>query len=593
MQRGVLDCVLVVLHAPHTGYSEEARSQWWHQAKQDLVSLGRAAPLILLGDFNAVVSSFDSPAVGPLAGEVADLSGALSAAIANELGLRLVNTFASPDFPDKLRPTWKHKCIDYIGVPEAWERGAQHIAVDVDLGNEHEDHFMVAAAISLPRFPRSQQSKKAYKRPRQKNSRRPPGPLPWTHNVHEHEEALFRSARVSSSCAKEPKVKPFFSPTSLQLLMAKKDLHRQVRAMPTREVADPVTVNPLVEQFRQVSKALKSSLKADKVAYVQSVADRIKNADCKSEGDVVWKALRFFRPAGKNVKKPFRALPVLQNEEGATMLSFQAQQELRAGYFGDMEAAVVMTAAARTEQWPDFHVPSDGFDLFDSPSLLQVEQCLRDLPSHKAPGPSGISNSVWKADVPASAKAWFPVFAKAHKRLTEPFRFSAGTCVSISKGRGPPASLSSFRSVSLLEGIGKGFRKLLRSKLVADVAGKAPELFAGCLPGSLTSTLTHYLVTCLRLAKLQHHTSGILFLDAQSAYYRALRCRLTGEEASDDALCSILHTMGVDPSLSHFGLGARCPFVRLTVWPSAALSSSSFPRTSLSDERLAFSICHT
>ena len=52
------------------------------------------------------------------------------------------------------------------------------------------------------------------------------------------------------------------------------------------------------------------------------------------------------------------------------------------------------------------------------------------------------------------------------------------------------------------------------------------------------------------LAKAAHRTSGVLFLDAQSAYYRALRCRPTGETASDDALCNILDTMGVDAGLT-------------------------------------------
>ena len=90
-----------------------------------------------------MVSAFDSPAVGPLAGELSDLWGELAAATANALGVRFVNTFPSVAFPHKLQPTWKHKCIDYIAIPQAWLQGATQLAHEIDLGNQHDDHQAV------------------------------------------------------------------------------------------------------------------------------------------------------------------------------------------------------------------------------------------------------------------------------------------------------------------------------------------------------------------------------------------------------------------------------------------------------------------
>ena len=309
-------------------------------------------------------------------------------------------------------------------------------------------------------------------------------------------------------------------------------------------------VGQALTAFRQAARDLTDSVRLDKKSYISRIADGIRDASCKSEGHEVFQALRYFRPAGKSVKKPFRALPILQDADGNVATSFEEQQQLRALHFGNMEAAIPMTAEDRLKTWPVPPECQTGFCIVDTPSLMDVEECARNLPLRKAPGPSGVSNALWRGNPVQTGRQWFPVFAKAHKRLTEPFRFSAGTCVSLYKAKGPHSCLGSFRSVFLLEGLGKGFRKLLRHALVEDVAGRAPPLFAGCLPGSLTGALTHFLTTHMGLARAAHRTSGVLFLDAQSAYYRALRCRLTGETASDDALCNILDTMGVDPGLT-------------------------------------------
>ena len=538
---GVLDCIFVVLHAPHTGHPEALRKEWWSQAQADLDKLGRTAPLVVMGDFNAVVSRFDTPAVGALAGEIADFSGELAGDTARQLGLRLVNTFPSAAFPSALQPTWKHKCIDYIAVPKEWMCGAAQLGQSIDLGDVHDDHQAVLVEVCLPAHRQAFRAPSA--RPHGRSRRAPT----WACNVHEHAEILFREARRRSEQQTAPIFKPFFSEASKALLARKKEARRALRDAQGRNVAQAQAQTlEAAEQFKKAAKDLAISLKADKAAYIVSIADSIRDASSKTEGQHVFHALRFFRPAGKNVKKPFRALPVLCDEKGTVASSFTEQQQLRGRHYGDMEAAIPMTAAERLNTWPCTDVDGTTFALLETPTLLEVEGCLRGLPVKKAAGPSGVANEVWKSELPKAARQWFPVFAKAHKRLTEPFRFSVGTCVSLAKGLGPATSLSSFRSVFLLEGLGKGLRKLARTCLVRDIETKAPPLFAGCLPGSLTGALTHYLVTFFRIASNSGHTAGVLFLDAKSAYYRALRSRLTGESFGDAVLCSILHTMGVD-----------------------------------------------
>ena len=568
---GVLDCVFVVAHAPHTGYAIEERQKWWAAARGELRRHGKIAPLLLLGDLNAEPSCFDKPAIGDLALEIPDASGELVAPVLNELGLALVNTFPSTAFPSSYSCTWRHKMIDFVGVPLRWLKGASQVHTDIDLGNSHDDHRAVVVVLHLPShrpaFARVHPSSPPDKRVSVQCF---PGFFaPWDCNLHTHAEGLFSQAKKVHVPRSTARHKPFLSADSIALLARKKHARsalssavarerlaklRAVWCAWTRRHRPPTTssrgVALCLARFHAAAHDLRRSIKKDKADYICHIADSIKDAEAKEEGAKVFQSLRFFRPAGKTVKKPFHALPILEGPDGTVATSFDDQQALRAHYFGQMEAAVAMTAAQREHSWPVAVTNTDdSFELDLVPTLCDVEQCIRGLPAGKAPGPSQVPNEVWKMHASLSARSWYPVFLKAHKRVTEPFRFSVGSLFTLYKQRGPQHSLTSFRSIFLLEGLGKGLRKMLRKSLVTDLQGRAPDLFCGCLPGSLTGALTHYLTTAMSVAGHSKHTIGILFLDAQIAYYRVLRGRLTGDSLDDETLCQILHGMGIAPSL--------------------------------------------
>ena len=517
---GVLDSVFVVLHAPHTGHSPDARTEWWKRAGRDLRGYAKSAPLVMLGDFNAEPSCFDKPGIGQLALEVPDHSGELAAPVINDLGLVLVNTFPSAACPHTYAPTWRHKMIDFIGVPLRWQQGATQVRTCLDLGTSHDDHNAVVIKLCLP-----VSKKPPPKKPRSSVKTRaaaayaPGVRVPWHCGVHEHAEKLFSVAKHCKPLAPPVKTKPFLSSASLTLLADKKQAKHNLKAalreegvallrlcfrVWSRRRVPPrpsgLRVALCLQHLQRTTRGLAASVKHDKAVYINGIADSIRDVDAKDEGSLVYKALRYFRPAGKSVKKPFYALPILEGPDGEVATSFQGQQELRARYFGQMEAAIAMDAPTRVHAWPVAATAPATFALSDVPSLLQIEDCVRSLPLCKAPGPSQVPNEVWREHPAGCARDWMPVFLKAHKRLTEPFRFSVGLLFTLYKQKGPQHCLKSFRSIFLLEGLGKGFRKLLRHCLIDDIRLQAPALFAGCLPGSLTGALTHYLCTAMSIA---------------------------------------------------------------------------------------------
>ena len=115
--------------------------------------------------------------------------------------------------------------------------------------------------------------------------------------------------------------------------------------------------------------------------------------------------------------------------------------------------------------------------------------------------PSGIPNELWRADAPRMARTWYAPTLKTHVRLTEPVRLSTGLLVALFKNRGSPHEVGNYRSIFLLEGVGKAARKCARQSFVDFLHNHAPPLFQGCLPRSSLAQLTQYAYTLLRIAR--------------------------------------------------------------------------------------------
>ena len=535
-QFGGFDAIFVTLHAPHSGHPPEVIRAWWHAASERLDALCAIAPLIVLGDANAVVSHASDPSIGGLAATEPDLAGELFASLLHRFGLVAANTFSSRAYPDFLCPTFGDKCIDYICVPGRWASCVEQVESRVDLGNVHDDHDPVEVILQL------QHPQRAVRRGGKRNQakrQRLNVSIPWSVDVHSHAELLFQQAKVacrrpSARCAQ----KPYVSEATLELLAQKRCARTLLKRYSVAGISGPA-LTEAVAAFRRLAAQVKDAVKDDKLAYLESVAGSIKDALDAREGQAVWHALRFFRPASGRVKKPFRSLPILLDVRGQPAQSFEGQQNIKAVFFAEMEAAVLAPTARERPR------PDHCFELCEVPTLVEVEQCIRRMPKGKVPGPSGVRNECWQQDVLSSAKLWVELVAKMNCRGTEAFRLSAGTLHTLYKGKGDICEIANHRSIFLLEGIGKALRRLSRPALLDCATCRDVPLLYGAPPGSQAAFLSHYILTFQRLARGTGCSSSVLFVDVRSAYYRVLRQRLVGGKLDDQALCQILATMKV------------------------------------------------
>ena len=569
--------MFVSFRGPHSLCSSQQIKQWWAHLRSVLSPFLDQWPCVLLGDANAKIEHPRPPFVGDLGIGQQDIAGDLLTELAVQWDLCVMNT-QHHVMRGVAAQTWKNSRLDYVLTPMGWgARGWASPGNSFDLLNAHEDHTAVIINCSVPPAGRTQCP------PPRRTFRGLPSELyveamhqaarvevPWGQNVHQHAELVLDRAR---RCLQEgaaylparPK-KPHISAEALTLVqqkrtavkqsaVANRKLHTVQRKFQLRRFFNRPRAEGPVRIARHVAAIwqhvvelanlnLRRQLRHDRVTYLTEIAAKIEQGVVSTNSQEVYQALRFFRPASKRVHKPWGPLPMLERPDGSMAETFCQAQEVKARYFGDLEAATPLVPEKIAG--PAFASPcKDTFEIGEVPTLLDLEGGLRELPRRKAPGASGLPNEVWLAGTATAARIWMPVLLKCQVRLTEPLRFSTSLMATLYKGKGTVFDVANHRSIYLMEGVGKAIRKLHRPPLVQSLQSHKPGLMQGSTPHSASDQLTHYLITLALLAKQQGACCALLFVDARSAFYRVLRERLTGMPTSDEELCSILSQLGV------------------------------------------------
>ena len=260
-----------------------------------------------------------------------------------------------------------------------------------------------------------------------------------------------------------------------------------------------------------------------------------------------FRELKCLRPAGKRVLKPFGRLQITPFVEGEVGLATRQQKHFVAIEAGD----VIHTADYLAFDSQVTHDrPAVAFDPALLPTLIQLEGLFRGAKQGKAPGPNGTPEWVWALDSRAAARAFLPVFLKAHSRLTEPVQLKSTALIALFKGKGSPSVLANHRAIALLDGPGKALRRSLRPTFVALLP--PPDQQQGGTPGSLLAGAHHLVCAHQQLALGLKAPAAALFLAVLSAYYRVLRQAFDqGPLENDEDVAKLLALLKVPPSALH------------------------------------------
>ena len=597
-----LRAICVAAHAPHSGTPRAEIEKWWQELQSDIAPLAKGRECLCLFDANAQVGTVTDEAIGEHAASAETVAGTLFREWLNAFALFAPATFFDKDgacVPSCCEPTWtshkgsKHR-IDYIAVPRSWQDTALRPEVLVDFTTTTVDHWPVQ--LDCRQYLGTRQRLPA------KNKVGLPSDadlvdeapkhallqavlnLPcaaWEANIHKHTQSLYDAIAIAAQEAKrlfpkERKCRPFLSPLSRFWLECERALGKACRTLDRLNIRCTLgtifrawkRVAPFrtregwslaqVQQRRQraiclrkhAQRKLKHSVVQDKAAFINWRFAGIHTAAQPFDAKAFFKAIASLRPRSKRVRKPFQPLIVDPSaaEDGSIELA-QAQ----ASHFAALEGGTPITPQAYVHDANARYaarVTEGHFELRDLPTLVGLERALRGAKNGKAPGPNAIPEWVWKLDVPAAARALYPIYLKTHIRLCEPVQFKSTCLIAMFKGKGALTCVANFRAIALMDGPGKHLRKGIRQDLINALPDN--DLLQGGIPGSLLQAAHHVVRAYTSLAAHAQISSAVLFLDVASAYYRVLRQSFWEHELEDDvALCELLRRLNVAPESVH------------------------------------------
>ena len=597
-----LDCFLFSGHAPHSGAPAQEADRWWTETDKILRRHHHGQRPLLAGiDANAQLGLVSSPAVGAHAPDHETPNGERLRAFCDAHCLALPTTFANPAgqvlSQDLEAYTWvspsgaKYR-IDFIAVPQQCLQAVESQGVwrDFETGGP-EDHYPVYTRLRLradaPDGPACSFPRLGLKRVQDvQQAGLDFAPLlaaaantPWSANIHEHVAELDASiwqAALAVQPQRRPQ-KPYLDDEAWGLICERKQAKKAIKhaadafrrteiglvfrtwkfaRAPERYAAPHSGANKLerrrwayyraVAAHKALLPRLRQAVEASKANYLAGLAQEYEDAAKEGNSRALYAALQHFRPAGKKVFKPFGPAVTFLTDEGTAVQTHAEQQEIHRRHFAAQEAGELLDIDQYCAA-PAAEALSQSCSLADLPTLLEVEQMIRQAKDGKAPGPSGVPGCVWKSAPSAAAEALLPIYLKAHLRLTEPVQYRGCRLVALLKKLCTTAKAENFRSIALLDASAKYYHRLHRRTLVKEIEDRDLPLLQGCVPGGGPVALTHILATALNLARLRKHSAAILFLDLRAAYYRLVREAVTGADISDQDLCRLLHRLQVSP----------------------------------------------
>ena len=198
---------------------------------------------------------------------------------------------------------------------------------------------------------------------------------------------------------------------------------------------------------------------------------------------------------------------------------------------------------------------TSGCGWFQLPTLTQLEGAMRRTKCGTAFFEDGIPTEILHYGAGALAKKCFPLLLKHFVWGTEPLLFKGGTLVQAYKGRGPSDRHESYRSLLISSTIGKLHHRLIRQQLMEHFQKFALPPQLGGLPHRSVTQAAHIVHLFLEQAWARGHSTAVLFVDIQQAFYRVLR---------QHAIKSLNDTQGIQELFATLSLGEHAfeDFVR-------------------------------
>ena len=541
--------ILVVGHAPDNK-SDEETEEWWRQL--EVPARYKSWPTFGLIDANGHVGEYYSNYIGEHGASKEDnANGRALGEWAQLHQLFLPQTFAETHQGEHW--TWEHGIgkrsrIDYIALPV--EMNAQDVmsgqAIDLDVTLARTDHVAIQVEFTFtPIMGKTYNAAAAIT---------PPESLPdvsWSTDVHTHAQwvaSTWKTYQDQAGCVttQRRRRKGHLSENTWHLIGFKKAARRHLIdvqktsskaycrhifatwAHITREdrsVPEPPSIKWMRQvdhsiasaqsQYQQVCRAVVQAVRADDATFYEQLAISTGKVAADEGIGGLWKHIKHLLP--RQLQRARTNLRCV-GPTNATLLEHFG--DLEAGEVVDYEELVRRCAEDQEATWSELPLVAS---LSQLPRKSELEAKCLAVRTGKAPGLDGIDPSTIKHWAPQVTDSLYFLFLKAWTLGCEPIQWKGGILHPIAKTLQPSERAQDHRGIAILEGFGKRYHAMLRSRLMRCVLPIRQLGQFGGYAGQQCLFPAHILHTTAMLADQYKLPDGALFIDIKGAFHCLLR----------------------------------------------------------------------
>ena len=263
-----------------------------------------------------------------------------------------------------------------------------------------------------------------------------------------------------------------------------------------------------------LAKILSKRLRSDRIEALTALADEAVGLP----PDQFASKLRQIGIQSKKKPTGILPLPIVCDEQGEPILSFEAVAERWRAHFAEQEDGVAITVQDMLKQTVRAHeVSLMQPEWNDLPTMQDLEAAFRRTAKRKAFFEDNVPGDLL-AKIPAvMAKAFFPLIFKQTLMQHEALLYKGGRLVPMYK-KGDPKECCNYRSLFVSSVIGKALHSIYRKELGTHFMKVRAPLQIGGIQGQSITQATH----CLQLVHWRaiscHRSVGFLFVDVQNAF---------------------------------------------------------------------------
>ena len=465
---------VIQCYAPTNDSDEENKDQFYNRLQTIIDKCPVKDVNILMGDFNAKIGKDNTG--------YEEVMGKHGLGEINENGERFADTCAlnkiiigGSIFPHKRihKATWvspdhvTENQIDHICIGKTFRRSLQDVRVKRG-ADAASDHHLLVAILKLKL--KKNRMETAVKRKKYNVSflkdaqTREEYRLNLTNRFQVLQELLEEETDLNkqwqniketwtSTCQevvgpRTPQQKEWISVETLRKVQMRKEKKTAVNNSRTRTAKAKAQ-----EEYAEVNREVKKSIKVDKRNYIDSLAEEAEQAAGRGNMKELYDTTRKLSGKYCHPERP------VKDKEGNAIIGNEQQLDRWAEHFEEL-----LNRPAPPNP-PVIHPAEEDLPInCDRPAREEIKKAIQQLKNNKASGPDHIPAEALKAVVDTSVELLYPLFGKIWEEEEVPADWREGYLIKIPK-KGDLRNCANYRGITLLSVPGKVFNRIILERM--------------------------------------------------------------------------------------------------------------------------------